>query len=104
MTKLNKKIKDCLDANVWDGEDRSGSHDVVHLHPDELQELVEEVVDHLMEDKALVPIEVMSAIKPLIEYIEEGEPDLDVVMGELGEMYHRWNGTYLSEARGECEK
>ena len=40
---MNDKIKDWLDANVWDGDDRSGAtHDYANFTPDELQELVED--------------------------------------------------------------
>lgn len=43
--KTKKEIKKWLDDNVWDGEDRSGCKgDFVNLDPDELQELVEELI------------------------------------------------------------
>ena len=42
------KIKQWLDANVWDGEDRSGAeNDYCTFSPDVLQELVEECFDDL---------------------------------------------------------
>ncbi len=38
-----------IDANVHDGEDRSGCHtDVVRLSPDDLQDLVDDLIDHLL--------------------------------------------------------
>ncbi len=46
--------------------------------------------------KVLVEAEVVTAIRPLIEYIKSGDPDLEVVIAELGEMLHRVNGTYLT--------
>jgi len=39
---MNKAIKAWLDANVWDGEDRSNSVDWAKFSPNDLQELVEE--------------------------------------------------------------
>tara|TARA_R110002110_G_scaffold415850_1_gene657983 strand:+ start:19094 stop:19471 length:378 start_codon:yes stop_codon:yes gene_type:complete len=40
---MKDKIKQWLDANVWDGEDRSGAeNDYCTFSPDVLQELVEE--------------------------------------------------------------
>jgi hypothetical protein len=37
------------------------------------------------------------SIQSIIDYIEEGEPDLKVITGELGELIARHNGTYLQE-------
>lgn len=37
-----------IDANVWDGEDRAGcKNDWAKFSPDDLQELVDELLDHL---------------------------------------------------------
>ena len=37
-----------IDANVWDGEDRAGcKKDWAKFDPDELQELVNDLLDHL---------------------------------------------------------
>ena len=37
-----------VDANIWDGEDRSGCNkDFVRLTPDELQELIDNLIEHL---------------------------------------------------------
>ena len=48
--KLFERAKSYLDANVWDGEDRSGcKNDFATFNPDELQELVEEVIEHLFD-------------------------------------------------------
>lgn len=43
--KMREAIKEWLDANVHDGEDRSGASDVAYFTPDELQELVEECLE-----------------------------------------------------------
>ncbi len=51
--------------------------------------------------KVLVPAEVVVAIRPLIKYIESGDPDLQVVVAELSEMLHRANGTYLTPKDSE---
>ncbi len=51
--------------------------------------------------KVLVPAEVVVAIRPLIKYIESGDPDLQVVVAELSEMLHRVNGTYLTPKDSE---
>jgi len=43
-----KQAKRFIDANVWDGEDRSGAKgDSAVFTPDELQELVDDLVYHL---------------------------------------------------------
>lgn len=42
------EAKEFIDANIWDGEDRSGcNNDVTHFTPDELQELIDELLEHL---------------------------------------------------------
>lgn len=42
--------KQFIDANVWDGEDRSGADgDGAGFTPDELQELIDDLIDHLYE-------------------------------------------------------
>ena len=48
---MNARIKEWLDANFHDGEDRSGSFDKSIFSPDELQELCEDLVDFLLTDK-----------------------------------------------------
>ena len=48
MDKIRKRIKQWLDANVWDGEDRSGSKDRAHFDPDGLQDLVEECFEDVL--------------------------------------------------------
>ena len=46
--KYSYRIKQYLDQNVWDGEDRSSAlNDSALFNPDELQELVEGVVRHV---------------------------------------------------------
>jgi len=43
--------KEWIDANVWDGEDRSGaSGDWVKFSPDDLQELIDDLLDAMEED------------------------------------------------------
>ncbi len=40
--------KSFIDANVWDGEDRSGAvNDRATFNPDELQELIDDLIDEL---------------------------------------------------------
>lgn len=47
ITKKSKS-KEFIDANVWDGEDRSGATaDWVKFSPDELQELIDDLLDEL---------------------------------------------------------
>ena len=42
------QAKQYVDQNVWDGEDRSGcDNDSATLTPDELQDLVDDVIDML---------------------------------------------------------
>lgn len=42
------KAKQYIDANVWDGEDRAGCRgDSASFTPDELQELIDEILEHL---------------------------------------------------------
>ena len=43
---LKDEAKTYVDANIWDGEDRHGCKgDLACFNPDELQELVNEVID-----------------------------------------------------------
>ena len=43
-----KEAKLFIDANVWDGEDRSGAKsDKATFDPDDLQELIDDLIDHL---------------------------------------------------------
>ena len=40
--------KQFIDANVWDGEDRSGAvNDRATFSPDDLQELIDDLIDEL---------------------------------------------------------
>lgn len=49
---MKERIKLWLDANVWDGEDRSGCPgDSASFNPDELQELVEECFEDLLAEE-----------------------------------------------------
>lgn len=50
---------------------------------------------------AIVPLEVSEGIKPLLEYTMDEWPSAKVVIGELGEMVARIDGTYLSETQGK---
>lgn len=49
MTELKKAIKECLDANYSDGDDRSGTDDKIILGPDQLQEGCEDLIEFLVE-------------------------------------------------------
>lgn len=51
---LKAKVKIWLDANVWDGEDRSGTKDTATHNPDDLQELVEDLLVDLLNPLASV--------------------------------------------------
>ena len=45
---LKAEAKDFINANVWDGEDRSGAkNDRIVFDPDELIELIDELIDSL---------------------------------------------------------
>ena len=47
---VKAESKQFIDANVWDGEDRSGAtNDRATFNPDELQELIDDLVEHLAE-------------------------------------------------------
>ena len=51
MSTQKELIKEWLDANVWDGDDRSGCTGDSAVHnPDDLQELVEDCFDSVFED------------------------------------------------------
>jgi len=47
IKRRQKQAKQWIDANVWDGEDRSGSDDSAIFAPDDLQELIDDLVEHL---------------------------------------------------------
>jgi len=46
-----KMAKKFIDANVWDGDDRAGCHTSwTNFSPDELQELIDDLLEHLLDD------------------------------------------------------
>ena len=48
LAKTKARAKVFIDANVWDGEDRSGAkNDRTTFSPDELQELIDDLIDEL---------------------------------------------------------
>jgi hypothetical protein len=48
------KIAEYINANVWDGEDRSGcTNDSASFDPDELQELIVDTCGYLVENKII---------------------------------------------------
>ena len=52
MSDLKAKAKLWIDANVHDGEDRSGcKSDWSKFNPDDLQELIDDLVDDLFEEQ-----------------------------------------------------
>jgi hypothetical protein len=64
MSKHKQQIKEWLDANVNDGDDRSASSDRLYFSPDELQELVCELYDDVFaEDNAELHQEVKRRLK-----------------------------------------
>lgn len=78
---MKEQIKLWLDANVWDGEDRSGClGDSASFNPDQLQELVEECFEdisswNLPEIKPQVNPSVIGGVrsnKVLVEYVFDG--------------------------------
>ncbi len=47
---IKSSAKHFIDANVHDGEDRSGcKDDIANFSPDELQELIDDLIDYLYE-------------------------------------------------------
>ena len=54
MNELHKRFrlaKQWIDANVHDGEDRQGcKNDYAKFTPDELQELIDDVIEYLYEE------------------------------------------------------
>jgi len=50
IIEIQRFTKDWINANVWDGEDRSGCpNDWATFCPDDLQELIDDLVDDLLE-------------------------------------------------------
>lgn len=48
LLSVKGRAKLYIDANVWDGEDRTGATgDSARFTPDELQELIDEMLEHL---------------------------------------------------------
>ncbi len=46
-----KWVKDWIDQNVWDGEDRSGcDSDWARFTPDDLQELIDDMLDAIEDE------------------------------------------------------
>jgi len=53
--RIKRHAKLFVDANVWDGEDRSGAvNDCASFNPDELQELFDEFIDDVF-DRPISP-------------------------------------------------
>lgn len=47
---IREEAKVFIQANVWDGEDRSGAtNDAATFNPDEINDLVTELLDHLID-------------------------------------------------------
>jgi len=46
---IKDRIKSYLNANIHDGEDRSGTKDTIIFQPDDLEELVSDVVYYVLE-------------------------------------------------------
>ena len=52
---LKLKAKSYIDANIWDGEDRSGAkNDSATFTPDDLQDLIDDLLDYIIEP-SLIP-------------------------------------------------
>ena len=50
IEKVKIKSKEWIDANVWDGEDRSGCEDDACIHtPDDLQGLIDSMLEGILE-------------------------------------------------------
>ena len=48
LKEIQAQAKLFIDANVWDGDDRSGAKADRCIHsPDDLQELIDDMLDHL---------------------------------------------------------
>jgi len=48
LKEIQQKAKEFIDANMWDGEDRTGCNsDFVKHTPDELQKLIDDLLEHL---------------------------------------------------------
>lgn len=48
LVAMQAEAKLFIDANVWDGEDRSGAtNDRATFNPDELQELIDDMLEHM---------------------------------------------------------
>ena len=46
---LKLKAKSYIDANIWDGEDRSGAkNDSAAFAPDDLQDLIDDLIDYII--------------------------------------------------------
>jgi hypothetical protein len=52
LEEIKDQAKSFIDQNVWDGEDRSGcKNDWVGFNPDDLQELIFDLLDNLSENR-----------------------------------------------------
>jgi len=50
IKEIKAESKQFIDANVWDGDDRSGAaSDSVLFTPDDLQELINDLIERLVE-------------------------------------------------------
>ncbi len=48
LVAMQSEAKMFIDANVWDGEDRSGAtNDRATFNPDELQDLINDMLEHM---------------------------------------------------------
>jgi hypothetical protein len=83
-TKLADAVGDHFSESV--GEHSSGNCPINNAH-----ELLNQIGST---DKELISPE---SIQSIIDYIDEGEPNLKVLKSELGELIERYNGTYLEK-------
>ena len=57
LKEIQAEAKSFIDQNIWDGDDRAGClTDYATFNPDELQELVNDLLEHLSEKSLCITL------------------------------------------------
>lgn len=69
------------------------------MQNDEKQPDVASPIEPVVSCELLADVLMREKLRPIIEYIKEGDPDINVVLGELEEIVSRSTGEYFKYNR-----
>ena len=85
---MKDQLKKWIDANVWDGEDRSGAkNDSACFNPDDLQELIDELYDYEIKPKYAAVCQELECATNDIELLNKEVAALKARISELESDY-----------------